>query len=277
MTFTERDVTQEDSANVQEWGERLEQLDHIYRYIGVRGERFAWFYDLALRSLLHFPPYAKLNDPFDGSVQFIYGGTEQEIRAFWKGRISEHGKALDSEALAKIQGFVDGRDDPAVHKQMRDIQAEETAKLGVACFSETPDDLPMWGYYADAHQGVCLRFRAPLLLGWEDCTPPMPVTYDDDYPKVAFYRDSRSRRGGAVMATKAKVWCHEREWRIVRRAGGGSVPFNPAALDGVIMGCMMSDEDEARVKDVRARRTPHVELLKVHMAERSFKLVIRPA
>ena len=70
----------------------------------------------------------------------------------------------------------------------------------------------------------------------------------------------------------------EREWRIVRHDGGpGPVTFQPVALDGIIMGCRMSREDESRVRDVLACRDPGVELLQARPAERAFTLVVEPA
>lgn len=108
--------------------------------------------------------------------------------------------------------------------------------------------------------------------------PPTRVTYADEYAIVSFYQDTRFERVRAMAATKAKVWCHEREWRMVRHEPGhGSMRFDPAALDGVIMGSRIPPEVEARVRVVLAQRNPSVTLLKAHDAEREFKLDIRPA
>jgi 2-phosphoglycerate kinase len=74
-------------------------------------------------------------------------------------------------------------------------------------------------------------------------------------------------------AVKAKVWCHEREWRIVRTAEAGLVPLDPEALDGVILGCKMKPEDRTRIVDALARRSPQIELLRADAAPREFKLV----
>jgi hypothetical protein len=80
-----------------------------------------------------------------------------------------------------------------------------------------------------------------------------------------------------MVATKAKVWKHEREWRIVRDDGARTYDFDPAALDGIILGCRISARDERRVRDVVARRTPRIELLKAVQDEKVFKLKIVPA
>ena len=33
----------------------------------------------------------------------------------------------------------------------------------VACFSETWESIPMWSYYADSHQGVCMKYDFSIL------------------------------------------------------------------------------------------------------------------
>jgi hypothetical protein len=269
-------TTPEDRALMAEWDARLTGLGRLHRYVSIRGERFAWFYDLALRSLLYFPGYRDLNDPFDGRVRLNDEGTEVEKREFWEGFQVRNGRVLDATAKAEIDHIL--AQSPADHRRrLWDAHEEETNKLGVACFSEDDDYIPMWSYYADSHRGLCLRFRESLLRGWGDSLPPMRVVYEDDYPDAYFYRDSMFKRMQATVATKSRVWSHENEWRIIRSARGEVVQFDPTALEAIIMGCEMPPEDEARVRDVCARRTPHVKLLKAHMAERAFKLDILPA
>jgi hypothetical protein len=150
-------------------------------------------------------------------------------------------------------------------------------KLGVACFSEPPDDIPMWAYYADSQRGVCLRFVAPLLLKWEGCLPPIPVSYLPEYPEVQFYQDTVFDRTRLTVGAKAKVWEHEREWRIVRSAGRGPHRFDPAALDGIILGCGVSERNEERIRKLVAQRDPPIDVLRARPAERAFKLDIVPA
>lgn len=257
-------------ATLAEWGRRVELLDHLYRYRSLRGEGFGRLYDVTVRSELFFSSYAKLNDPFDGGVWPTPEGTEQEKRAFWERRVRE-GVATQAQVDHLITLSPDDE-----RKLMRDRIGEEVATYGVSCLSEIPDDLPMWAYYADSHMGICLRFRVPSLVGWDD-SMLMPLTYLVDYPAFAFYRVSGFRRTQLLVAMKAKVWEHEREWRIVRHAGLGPVQFDPGALDGVILGCRVSPDDEARVKDLVARRKPKIELLRAVPAEREFKLNIQPA
>jgi len=272
-----RDSTPEDDAMVARWGRELEDLGYLYRYVSLADERRrGWFEDAVLRSSLHFSSFSSFNDPFDGAVELLYDATPNEIRRFWNQSLTDSGEPINEQANATIERCVSGASDPEVHRLMRAAYRDGVLKLGIVCMSALRDHIPMWGYYADSHRGAVLRFRAEALVGWEDCFPPMPVVYSDDYPRASFYRDSRARRGHATILTKSKLWCHEHEWRMIRQSFG-SMAFPAEALDGVIMGHGIAPEIEDRVRSVVAARHPRVELMKAHLADRRFGLEVRPA
>lgn len=94
-------------------------------------------------------------------------------------------------------------------KENRKTEALRSA-LFVACFSETNNSFPMWGYYAADHKGICLRYNLYDLVEKYQC---MPVIYSNE---LLFYgEDSSERNILANTLTKSDEWIHEREWRIV--------------------------------------------------------------
>lgn len=94
-------------------------------------------------------------------------------------------------------------------KENRKTEALRSA-LFVACFSETNNSFPMWGYYAADHKGICLGYNLYDLVEKYQC---MPVIYSNE---LLFYgEDSSERNILANTLTKSDEWIHEREWRIV--------------------------------------------------------------
>lgn len=94
-------------------------------------------------------------------------------------------------------------------KENRKTEALRSA-LFVACFSETNNSFPMWGYYAAYHKGICLGYNLYDLVEKYQC---MPVIYSNE---LLFYgEDSSERNILANTLTKSDEWIHEREWRIV--------------------------------------------------------------
>src|SRR5690348_10043804 len=155
-----------DHTTREEWTRRFEGLAHLYRYTSL--SKWAHFKGLVARSTLFLAGFQQLNDPFEGEILMDFNAPPEDIRAFWVRHLTERGLPLDEE---RIQNFIDHRDDAATVEEMRRHFQEEMDKLGVVCFSEAGDDLPMWAYYADRQRGVCLRFQARLLLGWDAAFP----------------------------------------------------------------------------------------------------------
>jgi hypothetical protein len=265
-------MSDQDRDTLGGWTERLRQLPHLYRYVSVRGERFKWLFDVVARSSIYFPSFAELNDPFDGAIRPSADATPVEKRAYWERYLKEGGPAVDA-VREHLERLSREPDDGAVQLAVD----QELAGVGILALTEVPDDLPMWAYYADAHSGVCLRFNTQRLFNpeREGCSPPMPVTYEDIYPSLSFYRDTRFRRGQVSLATKASVWGHEIEWRMIRRAGSGSATLNEGALDGIILGCRVRAEDEARIRQL-VHGHP-LELLRARVQTGRFGLDIVPA
>lgn len=249
---------------------------YLYRYTGISGERSGWVEDLLRTSSIFFPDYASLNDPFEGSVPLTFEGDQQEKRAYWETFLHERGQAGDPRARARVEWLAAGTEDPARDREIASLISGQVAAMGALSFSETETDIRLWSYYADGHRGLCLRFKTESLFmpEWDGCAPPLPVSYVNEYPSVPFYQSTMMERVVALTATKSLVWAHEREWRVVREAGRGLVPFNPSALDGVILGCKTPQGDRARIQGLVAGRSPETRLMQVRCDEKAYRLVV---
>jgi len=268
------DATAADDATRRRWRRQLEKLGYLYRYRSL--EQCERVERTVAQSKCFFSTYEALNDPFDGKIAMDSHASPERIRSYWEAHLREEGVVLDDEHRARIQLFIDRKDEPHVQRELAATAAEETAKWGVLCLSERPDDIPMWAYYADSQKGVCLRFNVSKLFETDNRFVPFRVSYVKDYPRCGFYRDSRFRRAQVTMATKAHEWRHEREWRYIRERGGEEYDFAPGALDGIIMGCMIDPAHEARLRALVTGKEPKIELLRARPAERAFRLEIGP-
>jgi hypothetical protein len=189
--------------------EALARLGYLYRYRSVSGEEgLARLKQVVLDSEAYLCRYAALNDPFDGHVQFNYEATDDEIRS----KLSTY---ITNE-IAEVMGTTrDHIIDSLLAERfeylalLRTKTAGSVNDLGVLCFSERPDDLLMWAYYADGHRGVCLKFRTSRLIGWEGCDAPLRVRYESYYPLVNYFKSGLRRC--AILSWKLKrlqpLWC----------------------------------------------------------------------
>ena len=79
----------------------------------------------------------------------------------------------------------------------------------------------------------------------------------------------------ATLLVKAKLWCYEKEWRIIEHEHGeGTYSFPPELLTGVIIGCQMPDENKNKIINWAKIRNPRPILYKEEVKEREFGLDI---
>lgn len=269
--MAEREFTEEDRALAQEWGARLEDRHpYLYRYISLEGERRDWFGSLMRDSTLFFAPFSELNDPFDSrAVLDVSGSTQEEIEKFVASRIQDGAPGRE----VAIQNLLRARTDPTV---LNPTMAAWTAQQGVCCFTLWPDNLLMWPHYASKHKGLCLRFSSRALFeSFRDRATLIPVTYKNQFPTVDFIKAGTLQFVSTFIGTKAEHWRHEDEWRLVLRHGDpGPVKFNPSALDGVIMGCRITDENADLVRRLTRDRGPRMQVLRAHAVDNDYALHI---
>lgn len=112
-----------------------------------------------------------------------------------------------------------------------------TVDCKASCFSEVYDSILMWSYYADNHRGVCAEYDLSLL----DFSYPINRNIIQCLSKVQ-YSPLRTDLFTSVDGTphfhylisKADVWSHEHEWRIVCESEEEYLPFD--CISGVYLG-----------------------------------------
>lgn len=149
--------------------------------------------------------------------------------------------------------------------------------------SETHDNILMWSHYAENHTGAVIEFRAaqevdsPLLVA-------QPVRYSEEMPRLSYdiftmgSAKARLEILNTVTLSKSRVWAYEKEWRV----WGGLrdktqtyeiMPFAPAEVEAVYLGCKMSDADKVEVAGIVGRRYPKARLFAAKKHPSRFELI----
>lgn len=145
--------------------------------------------------------------------------------------------------------------------------------MGVCCFTEVPDDVLMWSYYADAHRGICLGFGGNDGEAPEDAAL-YPVRYEEEYPQLDFEDVWHVEGLAKVLWTKERAWSHEREWRVLKVEGNIHGDY-PGVLNRVIFGLRTPDDDQELVRSL-VLGEDHVEFFQVRRDEARYQLHIEP-
>ena len=112
---------------------------------------------------------------------------------------------------------------------------------GIACLSETFDNLLMWSHYCSGHTGFCLEFDTRF----KPFDKVSPVVYQKDMPvldtaDVLFGGQSHDPIQ-ALFLTKFESWSYEKEWRILHAKGNTAYGYGVDALTGIYFGSEMDE------------------------------------
>lgn len=77
------------------------------------------------------------------------------------------------------------------------------------------------------------------------------------------------------LLVKADFWAYEQEWRVIDHIdGAGAHRYEPASLDGIILGARVSLEASAAVLKWAEAHKPPVHVMQAAFDPKHFRLVI---
>ncbi len=146
-------------------------------------------------------------------------------------------------------------------KWFSEFSVQNAEKMFFVPFSDSCINLPMWAYYGDRHEGVCLGFPPHDEFDGEESLRPVA------YPKKRLACDRSERQQPnddenmkfvqSMFWTKRREWSIEKEWRmcvpanhpniVTDSSGGRFFRFSREALKEVVFGYLCSDEDIGRI------------------------------
>jgi hypothetical protein len=196
--------------------------------------------------VVYFGPPTGFNDPYDCAVTpFVPVPTRSEVRKLMasldcRNEVPPEAiRARKSVPISQLRELMHN----TVKKQFRAHMAEFISKRGVACFSETPDDLLMWSHYGGQYQGLCLEFDTTL----QPFSRARPVDYVKKLPEITVSTilglDEESSAIETdyepierLFRTKSDAWSYEREWRAIHDVAGTEYVYEAPALTGIYFG-----------------------------------------
>lgn len=193
--------------------------------------------DALINGYIFCAEFTKMNDPMEG----VYKSSR---------KASEH---------PEYDAFVE---------QLRN----EKLGLGIASFSETWNNQPMWAHYADGFHGICVCYAmSSLLNGLAQANTFSRVAYGDKphYLNLRALEDDRAR-ARAVLSTKHLNWSYEREWRLFS-SRKGKAAHGPDAIKSIYLGTRIPEDIRDRIS---ANLQPlHIE---IHRTKINGYKVVKP-
>jgi hypothetical protein len=102
------------------------------------------------------------------------------------------------------------------HALLGDINNIFYESLKIVCFSETMDNILMWGHYCDSQTGICIEydFKSFTKKIEENELELLPVVYKRDPTE---YIEKRCEYYHPQVMIKNDIWKYENEWRMIKR------------------------------------------------------------
>lgn len=241
----------------------------IFKYRSLRGQYGRDFVeDVIVHSRMYWADPLSFNDPFDCSPFLYFGNTSRERERFVKRIVPIH--MPNASRLQRRQKVKEILSRPIAEQQriMRDGYLNFMSETAVCCFSEVNDSLLMWAHYADSHRGVCFIFRETKQPFWLS----FRVRYSPDRPRVNIAEELKPEFYCDLLLSKSEEWAYERERRMIDyRQAAGVRSFPPHALQGVILGARISDDDRLYVNRLLLQRGG-MRVYQAHVEEQHFGL-----
>ena len=130
---------------------------------------------------------------------------------------------------------------------VRDI-TKAKSEIGIACFSETYENVLMWAHYAGNYTGICFACStSDLLDGLPDDASLARLAYVDAPPQLlSSHATDAGNAAVRVLSQKQYNWAYEREWRVL----GGVGPMNyghKQAIRQIFFGSRIKPDHKAQV------------------------------
>ena len=229
--------------------------------------------------IIYFGSPSQFNDPYDCAITAqIEEPTDAEVEQMRSVYLEDPGTQFGHKRQLRAMSVEQLR--PMLTKAARSVlddQREKFLKIrGIACFTETNDNLLLWSHYASACHGYCLEFCTELL----EPKKLWPVIYAERIPRinvVPIVVNSDPRQVMDLFRTKSAAWSYEREWRYVHSEAGTPFSYPPQALKAVYLGPEIDDQSRDLICIILAAQNPTVELWLGKRSETEFKAEFRLA
>ena len=237
------------------------RIDRLYHYQSFeKPEQIARIFT---DGTLYFSKPSNFNDPWDCRPFFNKAGLddpkEYERTVQWFVNCDRNNTLLSSGERSRREQEI--RANPkllecCIDQMSADMERAIQEQYRVYCLSTCPDSTLMWSHYADSCKGICLEFGVRNNL----FCAALPVEYLGSYPmfSVAATDEYSNLR---PLLTKSDDWDYEDEFRLVASehpstfpgvptTKGGFLPFPKEALQSVIVGAQMSQNDRELIRTI---------------------------
>lgn len=248
--------------------ENLERLPPLlYKYRKIDSDEF--YLSMITKGEIYFSSGRHFNDPFEN--YFIPDSTasklsDNELLEYIKAKTAQRFPDVNKDQKEELEKkaferFKHHRTDP--YKIASELHEMQFDRFGILSLAKTATSLPMWAYYSDNHEGICVGIKPEILGLFQDYLfmehNDLLVLYDVDYtdkipivnidtPLDGVEQEQSLDTTEAINYIKSDQWSHEEEirliyWNKVDRA----FELGRQAIGEVILGLKISEDNVKKI------------------------------
>lgn len=155
------------------------------------------------------------------------------------------------EQVRQLRGWQVARNTIRSHK----------SNLGIACFSELPDNALLWAHYSDSFAGICVEYNFETLRqGLPDDAAFTKMSYADRLFELGTELDNPTQLARWILSTKNHSWAYEREWRLFSH-GLGRASYHTSPIRRILIGPRMQEPMHRHLVDA----LPGIEIARIEI------------
>ena len=231
---------------------------------------------------LYFPSIGQLNDPFEGSIPYVFDQrelTSENIFLFMY-KIAKYGHPDWTEK--QINEYVSEEqkkgllfDDKHLQQQNKETVEDVENLFGILSLTTNRNNFLMWSHYTESHKGICIGFDVNKVNDIVSGTLG-PVIYDDKLP-IKHLNNKVTEFIKGLLFTKSNVWEYEDEYRLTKMgASRTSIKIPLDAIVEVTIGCKMEQKEKDEIIRVIKDKIPTCKIYEASLSKTKFELDINP-
>ena len=219
---------------------------------------------------IYFPSNIELNDPFDASHHMLRLTEENsEMQKLYNELLDQSPDELTKNYIRKKY-----ENNP---EKLRELVISGTKKFisthGIACFTVSPIHIPLWAYYANNHEGICIQYDTNLDKSFFD--KPRRIDYVKDFEIIDYEPITNPQNAMNVFYKKINLWDKEFEVRLIKPTLGKH-KINTESIRSIILGLNAKSDYTEKIIDIVQRKYKHATLFSTEIMTEKIGLSFIP-
>lgn len=229
---------------------------------------------------LYFPSIGQLNDPFEGSIPYIFDYSELTTENIFQYMYKLARKNYPDWSEEQIYTYVSEEqkkgwlfNEEHIEQQNKETKEEVERQFGVFSLTTRRNNFLMWSHYTNSHTGICIGFDMNKIfyavkgtLGKVKYQKELPIKHLED--KVEEFLER-------LLFTKANIWEYEDEYRLIKiNASRSSINVPLDSITEITLGCKISIEAKNEIISIVKEHIPSCKIYEASLSKTKFELDI---